>query len=253
MASIVEAYDSTMKEAFTGFKIFLWAIPLSMAIDPTNPLRFIVGIIISFLLIGFVVTLANNVITKAPTVVPGINFLKIIINGLFGTIAILPYAAIGVLITWAYFTYVHIPNYVWDTTFKIIISLFSASLPITALCILSRRLNLFNVFNIKKFCQGFFEIFLSYTFFSIRIGIFISLFVGFLIYIFALFIGFTNSFWTYLVSCIIMLYIILFSNAIAQMSDDVYTFLEKDEEKTILESQANAIIAKQQYHIKDMR
>lgn len=252
MASIVEAYDSTMKEAFTGIKIFLWAIPLTMAIDPNNPLNILVGIIVYFLLIGFVVTLANNVITKAPAVVPGLNFLKIIINGVLGIIAILPYAAIGGLIAWAYFSFVHITNYVWDTTFKIVVSLFCVSLPITSLCLLVRKLNILDIFNIKKFAQGFFEIFLSYTFFTLRIGLIIGLIIGFLVYIFTLFIGFSNSFWTYLIACLIMLYVILFANAIAQMSDDVYTFIERDEENAAAEARINAIM-NQQRSIKDNR
>ena len=252
MASIIEAYDSTMKEAFTGIKIFLWAIPLSMALTPTNFLNTLIAIVVGYLLIGFVVTLAHNVISKTPVVVPGTNFIQMAINGLLGLLAMLPYAAIGALIFWAYSSFVHIPNPVWDITFKIVIGLFSLSLPLTSLCILVRRMNIFEVFNIKTFCFGVCEVFLSYSFFMIRASLALSIVIGFLVYLFTLFIGFTNSFWTYILACIAMLVIVLTSNAIAQISDDIYAFIEKEEDKKREQARVNSIIAEQK-NIRDVR
>ena len=78
---------------------------------------------------------------------------------------------------------------------------------------------------------GLFEIYLSYTMFSLRALLCISLFMGFIFYIFNIFIGFENVFWLYIVAVNIMAFICLFANAIAQMSDDVYTFPEQEEAK----------------------
>ena len=252
MASIIEAYDSTMKEAFTGIKIFLWAIPLSMALTPTNLVNMLIALVVGYLLIGFVVTLAHNVVSKASVIVPGVNFIKMAINGLLGLLAMLPSAAIGALIYWACSAFVHIPSPVWDTTFKIVIGLFALSLPLTSLCILVRRMNILEIFNIKKFCYGCCEVFLSYSFFMIRASLVLSIAIGFLMYLFTLFIGFTNSFWTYILACIAMLVIVLSSNAIAQISDDIYTFVEKEEEKKREQARVNSIIAGQK-NIRDVR
>lgn len=252
MASIIEAYDSTMKEAFTGIKIFLWAIPLSIAFSSANFVNVLIAVVVCYLLIGFTVTLAHNTISKSQVVVPSVDFVKMAINGIIGLLAMLPYAAIGAIIFWGYSSFVHIPSPVWDTTLKIVVGLFALSFPLTSLCILVRRLNILEVFNIKKFCLGIFEVFLSYSFFMVRAGLALSLVIGFLIYLFTLFIGFANSFWTYILACTAMLAIVLTANAIAQISDDVYTFIEKEEEKKREEARVKNIISEQQ-KIRDLR
>ena len=230
MAGIVEAFDSTMKEALAGFKIFLWAFPITLILTAPGESKIYIGAIVSFFVLGFMVTLANNVISKAPMIVPGINFVKIIINAILACIAILPYSAIAALIIWGY-SFVHIPSDVWDLTFRIVVGLFAAAFPLTAICILVRRMNPLEVLNVKKVMFGLGEVFLSYTMFSIRVILCLSLLLSFIIYIFKLFIGFENVFWWYLVSVNIMTFICLLSNAIAQISDDVYTFPEQEEAK----------------------
>lgn len=252
MASIKEAYDSTMKEAFTGIKIFLWAIPLSIAFTSGGAFNYTVAAIVSFLLLGFIITLAHNVISKAPAVVPSINFIQMAINAVLGIIAILPYAAIGGLIYWGY-SFVTIPDHPnWDLTFRIVVGLFCVSLPLTSVCILVRRMNILEVFNIKKYLYGVWTTFLDYSWFMIRCLLCLSIFIGFLVYIFTLFIGFENSFWTYLLGVAAMLLIILSSNAIAQISDDIYIFPEKEEDKRREDALVKEIMDNQS-KIKDAR
>ena len=126
MASIKEAFDSTMKEAFTGIKIFLWAIPLAYALTPLfrpnsgSMMITSVACVLYFFLLGFVITLAHNVISKESTVVPGINFIVMAKNALLGLIAIIPYSLLSWLIEWGY-SHVTLPNLNWDITFKIIV------------------------------------------------------------------------------------------------------------------------------------
>ena len=158
MATIVEAFDSTMKEALAGFKVFLWAIPITLVLTASGSAKIFIGGIVSFFLLGFIVTLANNVISKAQMIVPGINFIKIIINAILACIAILPYSAIAALIIWGY-SFVSIPSDLWDLTFRIVVILFAISFPLTAICILIRRMNPFEVLNLKKFEFGLSEVF----------------------------------------------------------------------------------------------
>ena len=143
MASLVEAFDSTMKEALAGFKIFLWAVPITLILASEGAAQILIGAIVGFFILGFIVTLANNVIAKAQMILPGINIFVIIKNAVLGLVAMLPHAIIAGLIVWAYFSYVTIPSDVWDVTFKILVCLFELSLPLTSICILIRRLNPF--------------------------------------------------------------------------------------------------------------
>ena len=230
MATLIEAFDSTMKEALAGFKVFLWAVPITLAYVATDSLRIIIASVVAFFIFGFIITLSNNVIAKAPMILPGINFLAMIKNAILGIIAILPHVAIAGAIIWGY-SFVTIPIELWDITFKIVVALFALAFPLTGVCILIRRMNPFEAYNIKKFCSGVGEVFLSYSTFAIRALLGIAVILGFLCYLFSLFIGFDNLFWVYVVAVNVMFFIILFSNALAQISDDIYTFPEQEAAK----------------------
>ncbi len=232
MASIFEAFDSTMKEAFAGVKVLLWGIPFAYAVNSHSALGNIVGIIAAFLLFGFMVTLAHGVITKKPTVVPGINFIDFCVNGGMGLVAVLPY----LVLTWIiiYFTnmFIMIPDHpIYTDTARIVCYLLAFSFPVTALAIFIRRRNMLEAFNLKKFNLGYGEVFLSYSYLFVKLAIVSFLVGGFLVYIFYLFIGFQNPFWHYLMCSLGVFYVIISGNYIAQISDEVYTFPEKEEEK----------------------
>ncbi len=262
MASIKEAYDSTMKEAFTGIKIFTWAFAIAYTIvqmrsvtAKLSPIDFICTnwtvTIIFFLLIGFIVTLARKVVSKAPFVVPGLNFIEIIINAVLALIVTTPYAILGGFIYYSC-AQITLPGEIIDPAFHILILLFAISLPLTAICLLIRRMNIMDAFNIKKFLYGFFLVFLDYSYFGIRALLVLGTVYAFFIYLFSLFIGFDNNFWLYIVSIGIMFVVILYSNAIAQISDDIYIFQEKEELKKKEDALVKNVIAQQQ-NIKDER
>ena len=262
MASIKEAYDSTMKEAFTGIKVFTWAFAIAYTIiqfknmsSSTLPLDFIFTnwavILVLFLLLGFVVTLARKVVSKAPFVVPGLNIIEMAINAVLALIATAPYAILGYAIYYSC-GQITLPGEIIDPTFHILVLLFAISLPLTAICLLVRRMNIMDAYNIKKFLYGFFLVFLDYSFFGIRALIVIGAIYAFFVYLFSLFIGFDNNFWLYIVSIGIMFVVILYANAIAQISDDIYTFPEKEELKKKEDALVQNIIAQQQ-SIKDER
>ena len=228
MASLVDAFDITIKEALAGVKILLWAMPLTYISLNTGPSKNILAVIFAFFVIGLVVTMMHNIIKKNSVVVPGLNFVTILMNGFAGVVAMAPYVLLSYLIYYAS-GFISIPSSLWDTTLKITIYSFALSLPFTALCIVSRRLNPLEAFNVKKFVFGVWEVFLSYTTFCIKLLVCMIIVLGFIVYLFELFIGFKNAMWNYLVSSCVMFFIFLFSNALAQISEEIYTFPEKEE------------------------
>ncbi len=228
MASIVEAFDSTMRETFTGIKIFLWAIPVCLAYTFGTIGKAILIPILSVFLIGFAVLLAHNVIAKTSTIVPGINLIKIGIVGVMSILCMAPYAIIGGLIYWL-LSLITIPSEVWNTTYHIIAILFTASLPLTACVIYVRRLNILEIFNPKKYFLGFWEVFISTSFLLVKLALWSIIVIGFIYYLFSIFVGFSNWFWYYILSCVFIFYIILSANYLAQISEEIYTFPEKEE------------------------
>ena len=243
MASIIEACDNTMKEAFAGIKIFLWAIPICMGLAAgNNVFKILVGIVAAILLLGLGVTTANNIITKKPMLVPGINFLRMSINAMLALVALIPYALIASGLYWAT-TFINLPNNpIINDTIHITLDLFIAAIPLTALAIFVRRLNPIEALNFKKYFYGFGEVFLSSSYFVVKLALFSLIIIGFLVYIFSLFIGFENSLWTYLLSVIGVFYWIIASNYIAQISDEVYIFPEKEEAKLREQEEINKIL-----------
>ncbi len=230
MASIVEAFDSTMKEAFTGIKIFLWAIPVCFAYTAGTWGKAFLIPILTVLLIGFAVQLANNVIVKTSVIVPGINLIKIAIVGIMSLLCMAPYAIAGGLIYWL-LSLIKIPSAVWNTTYDIVIALFAISFPLTACIIYMRRLNILEIFNMKKYFTGFWEVFLSASFLLVKLALWSIIVIGFIYYLFSMFVGFSNWFWYYILSSVFIFYLILSANYLAQISEEIYTFPEKEEAK----------------------
>lgn len=231
MASIIEAFDSTVKEPFSGIKIILWSIPLSIA--ATSKEWWVSGILIPALVLmltGFIVELGNNVITKKGVIVPGIDFKSMFISGLIGMLGVGPYIVIAILGTICIQLF-SLPWSVWDQTLKIVILLFFWAFPLTALAVLIRRKNVLEVFNPKKMFQGFGEMFLSFPFFLMKMIVWTLIIVGFFYLIFSIFIGFSNDFWNYLVTMYVFAFVLLASNIVAQISEEVYSFKEAEEKK----------------------
>ena len=243
-ASIKEAFDSTLKEAFAGIKLMIWAIPITMGLCSIYMGGFlgtvggtILTAISAFLFFGLCVTSAHNVIIKKDTIIPSVNFIEMLINGVMAFVAVAPFSIVTYLLSLC----ITIPfaNYgeqlmehpVLTFTAIELIGFLIASIPITALAMFVRRLNILEVFNLKKFFYAMGEVFLAYTTYTFRFVFFALLIFGFIVYLFYLFIGFENSFWVYLVVLISITYFLFLFNAIAQISDDIFTFIEKDEDK----------------------
>ena len=243
-ASIREAIDSTLKEAFAGIKLMLWAFPITIGFYSMyngGALGVALGTMLTFvslfLFLGFGVTSAHNIITKKDTVLPGCNFIEIFINGAMAFVSIIPFSIIAWLLYLAaampFNTYgkALMEHPILTCTLAEVIGLFIVAIPLTALVLFVRRLNIIEVFHLKKYFYALFQTFLAYTTFTFRFIFFALIVFGFLFYIFYLFIGFKNSFWIYLVVLISLTYAVLLFNAIAQISDDLFTFVEKEEEE----------------------
>ena len=231
MASILEACDNTIKEPFAGIKVFLWAIPVCMFFTSgANMLHQSIGFLGLILFLGLCVTSSNNIITKKSVLIPGINFFSMGLNSLLALLAILPYALIAWLAYWAA-SFIQIPYPILHDTVHILLNLLIATIPLSALAIFVRRLNPIEVLNIKKFFFAFGEVFLSMSYFVVKLALFSLIVVGFMVYIFSLFIGFENSLWTYLLCALSVFYAIVGANYFAQVSDEIFIFPEKEEAK----------------------
>ena len=254
MASIKEAFDSTMKEAFSGIKLMLWAIPITMGLTSFYMGgmlgKVVCGILLcvaSFLFYGLCITAAHNTIVKNDTILPAFDFVKMSLNAAMALIAVLPYAIIswilgyglGLLfeycknfLTSTDFYSVHpIMTYIFVITIFQVLYFIIVAIPITAIILFIRRLNILEAFNLKKYFFALGETFISYTLFTFKFAILALIVFGFIFYLFYLFIGFQNSFWIYLLTLLTLIYQILLFNALAQISDDIFTFPEKEEQK----------------------
>ena len=241
MASITEAFDSTIKEPFTGIKIILWAIPLSMVSRTNNKFVSMVLVPLFFILIlGYIVELGHNVVSKKGVIVPGIDLKSMFLTGFISLLSLSPYLLFAWLIFMS-FSFFNLPWDLWDKTLKIVLGLFAISFPLTALAILIRRKNILEVFNPVKMLQGFCEIYLSFSFFLVKMAIWTAIIIGFLSLVFSIFIGFNNSFWHYLTMMYVFVFITISANMIAQISEEVYSFREEEENKKKMQKEMDKL------------
>ena len=83
----------------------------------------------------------------------------------------------------------------------------------------------------KKYFTGFWEVFLSASFLLVKLALWSIIVIGFIYYLFSMFVGFSNWFWYYILSSVFIFYLILSANYLAQISEEIYTFPEKEEAK----------------------
>ncbi len=241
MASITEAFDSTIKEPFTGIKIILWAIPLSIVSSSNNKFVTTVFIPLLFILVlGYVVDLGHNVISKKGVIVPGIDLKSMFLTGFVALLSLSPYLLFAFIVFMS-LTFFNLPWELWDKTLKIVLSLFAISIPLTALAILIRRKNVLEVYNPVKMLQGFGEIYLSFSFFLVKMAVWTAIIIGFLSLVFSIFIGFNNSFWHYITIMYAFVFITLAANMVAQISEEIYSFREAEENKIKMQKEMDKL------------
>lgn len=120
MASIVEAFDSTIKEAFAGLKVLIWAVPVCFAVSAWQSfLGSMVGVITAILFVGYLTTICNNIIIKTDRILPGINVLKYGLVGLIAVIVMIPYGIVAYFV-WNLVNNISIPDPVWGLTVKVL-------------------------------------------------------------------------------------------------------------------------------------
>lgn len=241
MASIKEAFDSTIGESFTGLKLLLWAIPLTYCRDviSSGGLSFIATCILgafSLLFIGFLAESAYNAIDKKPVIVPGFNILTMALNG-FKTIF-----ALGIYVAIAYFgatianSYINLGEHkVWQDTIQVLIWFLFLSLPVSALMVYARKLDLFDAFNLKKIFQVMGDTFLMFSYLVIKLFLLSLIVIGFISYMFWLFVGLENGLINFIWSIAILYNLIIGVNYIAQFSEEQFTVIEKQEGKDKME------------------
>ncbi len=232
MASIIEAFDSTIKESFAGIKVLVWAVPVCMGYSMFNSaLGNIIAIVTAVLFFGYLVQCSHNIIIKEDRILPGFNVLQYGLVGLIAMLVLLPYIGVGGIVAYSLLTFVKIPSPVWNQTFQIISVLLSVSVVLASYVVYARRLNPLEAFNMRKYFIGFFETFMSFSYLLVKLALWSVVIVGFLAYLFSLFVGFQNIIWTYIVCVISVFYCILGANYMAQVSDEIFTFVEKKDEE----------------------
>jgi len=232
MASIIEAFDSTVKEAFAGVKVLVWALPVCIGYSffkSGSGISFVFNAVLALLLIGYLTEISNNIIIKKDRILPGINVVSYAFHGLLTIAVMLPYAALSWLVWFLIDTYINIPDEVWGLTVKVIGAFLALSFTLTAFAMYTRKLNPLEAFNLKKYFMGFGEVFVSFSYLIVKLAAWSVLIIGFLMYVFSLFIGFDNVIWQYIMCAIVVFYLFLGANYIAQTSEEVYTFIEKEE------------------------
>lgn len=234
MASIIEAFDSTVKEAFAGIKVLVWAIPVCISygfVKSGSSFGYVLGAITLLFFIGYLTEISNNIISKKDRILPGLNVLKYGFLGVVTLATMLPFAALSWLVWYLMETYINIPDEVWSLTFKTIGAFLAIAFTLTAHSLYIRRLNPIDAFNLKKYFLGFGEVFMSFSYLIVKLAAWSLLIIGFLTYLFSLFIGFENVIWQYLMCAFTVLYFFIGANYMAQTSEEVYTFIEKDEKE----------------------
>ncbi len=244
MASIIEAVDNTVKEAFAGIKVLVWAVPFCAAysMNKSNPaLSITIWIIASILFLGFLTESANNVIKRSGTILPGVNILKFGYIGLITSLVMAPYIAVSYFVMVLFNSFVKIPDPVWQQTAQIICLFLAITFTLASYVIYIRRLNPFDAYNMKKYFIGFGEVFLTFSFLIVKLALVSLVIIGFLAYVFSLFVGFQNVIWDYLITSVIVLYLVLAANYLAQISDEQFVFMEKKEAEAKEKSAINKL------------
>ena len=236
MTSIREAYDNTIQESFTGMKLLLWAVPLfwcrEMYLDNNIVGLSLFGSLFGILLIGFITESANNAIVKNPEIVPGMDFLLMAFNGIKTVIAM------GVPLVVAYFLGNFILKFIPATTptikmtIEIFLWLFFATLPVCSYISYMRKLNILDAFNLKNISYAYGDTFIAFSYILIKLGLVGLIVVGFITYLFWLFIGLNNWIINFIWSITTMYGLVIFANCLAQLSDEIFTFRDKKEGRT---------------------
>ena len=236
MASIKEAYDSTIGENFTGLKLLLWAIPLSYCRDVIagGNYSFVsscICFIFCLLLLGFLAESAFNAYEKKTVLVPGLNFVSMSINGIKTIFALGLYYIIAVLAASYLCGFIHIEadHPVLDMSAKIIIWLLFIALPVSGFMMFLRKLSLFDAYNLKRVFQVMGDTFFMFSFLIVKLGLLSALVIGFISYLFWLFVGFDNYLINFIWSIAILYNLLIGVNYIAQFSEEVIYQLEKQE------------------------
>lgn len=235
MASIKEAYDSTIGESFTGLKMLLWAIPLTICRDWINTggissfVPFCIAAIFLLLLLGFVAEAANNAMEKKPVLVPGINIFTFGINGLKTIFGISIYTAIAYFAATMACSYIHLDSDVLTQGIHILIWLFALSFPITGFMMFVRKLDLFEAYNLKHLFSVVGDVFIMFSYLLIKLGILTGIVIGFISYLFWMFVGLDNYLINYIWSIAIMYNLIIGTNYIAQFGEETTEIYTKKE------------------------
>ncbi len=237
MASIKDAYQSTIGESFTGLKLILWSIPLFwfreliMADKPNLALISTLGVAFLIFIYGFLIEISYNTIAKNPEIVPGANFLSMGFNGFLGIIAT------GIYIAICYFganfacRFVKTGEAALDMTIEIMIWFLFLGFAFAGYIIFIRRLNVFEAYNPVKFIKAYPEAFLSGAYLIVKLVLINALVVGFISYLFWLFLGFDNYLIKFIWCITIMYNLTISANYLAQLSEEIFAFEERLNEK----------------------
>ncbi len=232
MASIIEAFDSTIKENLAVIKIFLWALPVTACVSMQKTfMGNLLALVTAILLVGCVTTISHNIIKKEGKLIPGINVLQYGLTGVITIAVMLPFVLLGAGVNMLITSLVKVPSPVWSLTIQVLSLLLAASCVLASYVVYVRRLNPIEAFNLKKYFIGFGEVFLSFSYLVIKLAVCSVVLIGFFMYLFSMFLGFENVIWIYVLAAFFVFYSFIAANYMAQVSEELFTFIEKAEEE----------------------
>ncbi len=235
MASLKEAYESTIGESFTGLKLLIWAIPLyicrSFYIEQNSIMLTIFGGVFALLLIGFLTESAHNVIEKKPELVPGINVLSMAFTGIKTLLALAIPTAVTIALGNLLLSFIQIPDKTLMMTVQIFIWMFLTAFPVTVYLVFIRRLSFFDTLNLKKVSLGYGDAFITVSYLIIKLYLIALVIIGFITYMFWLFVGLDNALINYIWCIAVMYNLVIATNYLAKLSEELYSFTEKDDKK----------------------
>ena len=121
-------------------------------------------------------------------------------------------------------------------TAKIIIWLLLIAIPASGFIIYLRKLSLIDAYNIKRLGQVMGDTFIMFSYLIVKLGILTTLVIGFISYLFWMFVGFDNYLISYIWSIAILYNLVIGVNYFAQYSEELISLIEKREGKETIEA-----------------
>ena len=188
MSSVVDSFRETFNDNFAFFKMVILAIPVYFSYQVYTQSKqnfedffWLAGITV-FFLFGFLIKVANNVITEENKVLPALNPFTLGFSSIKGIIAVGPIAWISCKLAIYICSLINVLKGFMHT----IIWLIVASLIVNSFLMFASKERIIDAFNMKLFFEKTGDLFLVIIFFIIQLiflNIITTFFIGYILFI----------------------------------------------------------------------